>query len=126
MPYKDDADKAKWARNDYRNDPEPYKKAKKKWADKNKDKTKARARAYRSEQREKLTEYKRTLFCEHCGMSFKDCPYVCDFHHRDPAAKRDNISNLNTFPAMMREIKKCSALCSNCHRIQHHRESFSE
>lgn len=59
--------------------------------------------------------------CERCGGLFH--PSVYDFHHRDPSKKKFNLSidrlaNRAT-DLIMKELEKCSLLCSNCHREVH-------
>ncbi len=69
--------------------------------------------------REKFLEYKKSLVCEDCNLSFQEEPFLCDFHHlRD---KDFNIANLKSysFTRIMKEIKKCIPLCANCHRRRH-------
>lgn len=76
--------------------------------------------------REWLIEYKKTCSCKSCGLSFKDCYWLVDFHHRDPSTK-ENVLSDNTFLAKSREVietelVKCDTLCANCHRTYHHLE----
>jgi hypothetical protein len=53
-----------------------------------------------------------------CGISD---PLVLEFHHRDPATKSFNISDLRyTMEAVAVEIQKCEVICANCHRRQHY------
>jgi hypothetical protein len=66
-----------------------------------------------------LFKYKRGLFCMDCGMSFKDRPECCDFHHRDPATKSGAVSSFTSTWAMKAEIEKCDPLCACCHRTRH-------
>ncbi len=45
--------------------------------------------------------------------------YVLEFHHRDPASKLANVSelvNAGTMRQLLAEIAKCDVLCANCHR----------
>ncbi len=67
----------------------------------------------------KLQEYKRTLFCIDCGMSFKDRPECLDFHHLNNKIKE--VSRLARYSekTMFNEISKCIPLCANCHRTRH-------
>jgi hypothetical protein len=74
----------------------------------------------RAEIRQWFHELKAELSCEECGISH---PAVIEFHHRDPATKRHNVSQmvnqtLNT-QAIKREIAKCAVLCANCHKMFH-------
>lgn len=69
--------------------------------------------------RQWFNDLKATLSCIYCG----ECePVALDFHHRDPATKRFNISDqLGEFSLknIKIEIAKCDVLCSNCHRKHH-------
>ena len=65
--------------------------------------------------------YKKTLKCSKCGDSRW---YVLDFHH-----ERDKDTIVSTMHgqgksknSILEEIKKCSVLCSNCHRELHFKE----
>ena len=56
--------------------------------------------------------------CSRCGDSF---PHYCmDWHHEDPSEKKFEISKgsfRKSRKDLLDEIKKCSLLCANCHRI---------
>lgn len=68
-------------------------------------------------------DYKKSLCCTDCGISFQDCYWLCDFHHLDPSQKEYNISTLKESKTkLVEELKKCVPLCSNCHRTRHHKE----
>ena len=71
----------------------------------------------------KYQEFKRTLVCTDCGFSFKEEPYLCDFHHLVPTAKDFNPSSLRTFSwnTLQKELKKCVPLCVMCHRRRHYK-----
>ena len=64
-----------------------------------------------------LKEYKLTLFCTKCGMSFKEHPECCDFHHLEN--KKEHVGNCRTLNKTKKEINKCLPICANCHRILH-------
>ena len=58
--------------------------------------------------------------CQHCGYN----KYFgsLDFHHIDPTKKDFTISrNFGPFETHKKELDKCLCLCSNCHRIEHHK-----
>jgi hypothetical protein len=57
--------------------------------------------------------------CEKCGQIFH--PDVYDFHHRDPKAKENTITQVmdRGWAYLKREIDVCALLCANCHRIEH-------
>jgi hypothetical protein len=71
--------------------------------------------------RGKLIDYKKTLSCKCCGL---DDYRVLEFHHL--ADKQGNISHMvsagYSWKTINKEIAKCVALCSNCHRIEHWQE----
>jgi hypothetical protein len=61
--------------------------------------------------------------CVDCNEIYP--PYVMDFHHLDPSKKDFIISFLvsrkYSIKRIKQEIDKCIVLCSNCHRIRHHK-----
>lgn len=73
---------------------------------------------YEKEYSEKISEYKRKSGCILCGIKN---PIVLQFHHRKLASKKYAISRMRMFPieSIMKEIKKCDVICSNCHLILH-------
>jgi hypothetical protein len=74
---------------------------------------------YRSDVKEWLLDYKKTLKCETCEESRY---YVLDFHHKESSTKEFNISKAYKYSSkesIMKEIDKCQVLCSNCHRALH-------
>lgn len=75
----------------------------------------------RNELKDWFWELKTTLSCHDCGLSFKDRPECCDFHHLDPQVKTDLIYVLihSSKKAALTEIEKCVPLCANCHRTRH-------
>lgn len=97
------------------------KKARDRWYCSNKEKQIARQYERRKELKEWLLSYKRGLSCEDCKVSFEDHPEWCDFHHNDPAVKEGKVADLirHSKDAFLKEIKKCTALCANCHRTRH-------
>ena len=68
---------------------------------------------------DQLYEYLAGKSCENC--KFGDIR-VLDFDHIDPATKRFSIARgINeayAWEEILKEIKKCRILCSNCHRIR--------
>jgi hypothetical protein len=72
--------------------------------------------------RQWVVGYKRLQSCVDCGMSFADCPECCDFHHRGNKHFEINDGHLRSFGVLISEIKKCDALCANCHRKRHAKE----
>jgi hypothetical protein len=61
---------------------------------------------------------KTEMGCVRCGA--RDWR-ILDFHHINPAEKKDevsNIANVGTWRALFQEIAKCIVLCRNCHGKQ--------
>lgn len=69
----------------------------------------------------KVNEIKSRLCCEKCGETR---PYVLDFHHKNPAEKKDTvarmIANTSNINSVLEEIAKYAVLCANCHREFHY------
>lgn len=68
----------------------------------------------------KLIRYKGGK-CEICGYS--KCIAGLALHHRDPSTKRFNLGSGNlsrNMDALLKEVKKCSLLCHNCHSELHY------
>lgn len=56
--------------------------------------------------------------CSVCGYS--KCLAALEFHHKDKATKKLNISDKGAgWRARANEAKKCVLLCANCHRELH-------
>jgi hypothetical protein len=61
--------------------------------------------------------------CQVCGYS--KCIDALQFHHKDPSQKSFGISEAmwghskKTEEEIVKEIKKCSLLCANCHAEVH-------
>lgn len=85
--------------------------------------SKKRLKSNRSKN-DKYKEYKESLNCKKCSLSFKGQAYLCDFHHKEGETKEFNPSYMRYFSwdRLMAEIAKCDPLCSNCHRKEHHQE----
>lgn len=69
----------------------------------------------------KLIDYKKEQKCIKCGCTKH---YLLDFHHVNPKEKDYTISDNShaKFETLLKEIKKCVPLCSNCHREFHYLE----
>lgn len=70
----------------------------------------------------KWDAFKASLSCTVCG--FKHLAAI-DFHHVDPSTKTAAVHTFiqdGRFAAAYEEVKKCVALCANCHRIHHYNE----
>lgn len=82
----------------------------------------AQTKARKEKVRKWLADYKTTLACEKCGTNH---PAVIDFHHKDGKQKEFDIATATyrkSINNILLEIKKCTVLCSNCHRILHWEE----
>lgn len=60
--------------------------------------------------------------CQCCNNEFDNCCY--DLHHLDPNRKEFTISHIQyngakTWLKIRDEVKKCSLVCANCHRLIH-------
>ena len=65
--------------------------------------------------------YKTNFKCEKCGESD---PICIDFHHKNSSTKVKAISTLAGDACrikLMKELKKCTPLCANCHRKEHYK-----
>lgn len=106
------ADRCKLCRKEYHK--EHYNRNKKVYIDK--------ASEYRRVVNKWFEDYKKDLKCEICG---EERWWVLDFHHKDPQFKEGNVSTFLqncSKSKIIEEIKKCSVLCSNCHRDLHYKE----
>jgi len=73
----------------------------------------------RTERKIWINKIKSKLKCEKCGINHIA---VLDFHHKDPKEKDFGIAKVLNWKSkenILKEIKKCMILCSNCHRILH-------
>lgn len=64
--------------------------------------------------------------CQACGF---DHPGALQFHHRNPSEKNFAISTklyeiTVDWGAIEQELRKCEVLCSNCHDLEHHYQSW--
>lgn len=77
--------------------------------------------SYKLKQRDKYTEYKKTLKCLHCG---NDDHRVLHFHHHSDNKEYAVATMISThsFDSVLQEIEKCDVLCANCHLIVHWNE----
>jgi hypothetical protein len=56
-----------------------------------------------------------------CGVKYPY--YVLDLDHRDPSEKKFTPAALHktgSWDKMIKEIRKCDVVCSNCHRERTH------
>lgn len=62
--------------------------------------------------------------CQSCGGKFH--PSVYEFHHINPETKDRDPSKMMqlSHEKLQKELDKCVLLCANCHRIEHHGDSY--
>ena len=62
--------------------------------------------------------------CNSCGYNKNYA--ALEFHHLDPKEKEFDFAKLRQckWSTIVDELKKCTMLCSNCHREAHHPEAF--
>lgn len=73
-----------------------------------------------AERKGRLAAYKLSRGCSVCG--YKDNPVALDFHHSD-GDKEFNLSGCGlgkSWEKIEEELTKCTILCANCHRVEHH------
>ena len=112
MPYKDrKSDKAK-ATNQ---------KAGKKYYLKNRGAQLIRNKTKKDQIRDYIRKYKEHRGCMDCGVKYPY--YVLDLDHREPSDKKFTPAMLHktgSWDKMIKEIRKCDVVCSNCHRQRTH------
>lgn len=107
-------------------DPEERKRRQREYSAKhyqnNKTKVLVGVKAQYIKQKAAWDAFKASLSCTVCGVKH---PAVIDFHHVDPSTKTAGVHIFiknGRFTAAYKEVKKCVALCANCHRIHHYNE----
>lgn len=78
----------------------------------------------RRKRRDKIQEFKNNKKCHDCKTKYPH--YVSDFHHIEPDGKNFGISKnrgRHSWNVVLEEIKKCTLLCANCHRIRHYEKN---
>lgn len=109
MPYRDIQKKLeynrKWNKEYYR---------------KNKDKEKRRVAKRKAEIAKWFLKVKSTFRCKICGEKETVC---LDFHHLSKKRKDFSLGSIKAWgwgkKRIMKELKKCTVLCANCHRKVH-------
>jgi hypothetical protein len=63
-------------------------------------------------------EWRTSLKCSKCG---ENDPACLEFHHCDPFEKETTITKMvaRGFKSVIKELKKCIVVCSNCHSKIH-------
>lgn len=98
-----------------------------------KEKRSAYSKEYSRKYRDAQFKNKRKLeFCLYKGGTCSECGFVAteetiaafDFHHTNPLEKEHTPSDMLMLKKskVLKELDKCVLLCSNCHRILHHRQ----
>ena len=112
MPYKDrKSDKAKAT----------SKRAGKKYYLKNRGAQLIRNKTKKDQIRDYIRKYKEHRGCMDCGVKYPY--YVLDLDHRDPNDKKFTPAALHktgSWDKMIKEVRKCDVVCSNCHRERTH------
>lgn len=109
-----------------KNNQDRVRKYRRDWYARNTTHAKSKVVERRKRNRQWLKDYKSQLECRLCGESHPAC---LDFHHLDPEEKEVNVGLMLgkgwSVERMLREIKKCVVLCSNCHRKHHWGKEWS-
>ena len=92
----------------------------KKYYQTNKTYYKLKAKTRRKKLKIWFDNLKSTLKCSRCSENDVVC---LEFHHLDPSKKEIGLSQANragwSKKRILKEIEKCSVLCSNCHKKLH-------
>jgi len=118
--------------------PEKYRSAALEYYYANKEKCAEKARKWRLDnldyikEKQRADNRKRKLWaisylggcCTTCKQDFH--PSVYEFHHKDPTTKDRDPSKMMSLSKvkLQNELDKCVLLCANCHRIEHHGDSY--
>jgi hypothetical protein len=101
-----------------------YNKGREEWCtseafEKRKNASQARLNALKDKQRTALDNMKLEAGCACCHQDFH--PAALAFHHRDPASKKAEVTNLigGKQSVLDAEVKKCDIICHNCHAVLH-------
>lgn len=103
-------------------DPEQRRQIAKRWYAKHRETHINKVSERKKRLREELNAYKTTLKCVECGEAEASC---LDFHHKDPATKIGQPTNMPTNKSwttrrLIQYLEEtCIVLCSNCHRKHH-------
>lgn len=114
---------AKWAREYYHRNKEKCKERHSHWYEKNKKVSLEKQKIKKREKKLWSIEYLGGC-CSSCGGTFH--PSVYEFHHKDPTTKDRDPSKMMSLSheKLQNELDKCVLLCANCHRIEHHGDSY--
>ena len=105
---------------------ETAKKCRDKWYRENKQKQIDKQMERRRWLKDILQRLKSFLCCADCGMSFRGKEECCDFHHLDPSKKEMIVLDAvcSSKQKLKKELAKCVAICSNCHRTRHKNDIY--
>lgn len=103
------------------------------YIERNREKRSKYSKEYSQKFRDSQFKNQRKLeFCLYKGGCCSECGFVAteetiaafDFHHLDPSEKEYTPSDMLMLKKekVFQELDKCVLLCSNCHRILHHRQ----
>ena len=94
------------------------------WREANKDYIRNKQREHKRQRKEWAIQYLGGA-CKECNQTFH--PAIYEFHHRIPEDKdRDPSKMLQlSLERLQKELDKCDLLCANCHRLIHHKDSYS-
>lgn len=86
---------------------------------KRKHASQTRLSSLKDRQRTMLDKLKLEAGCAACGQHFH--PAALAFHHRDPAAKKAEVTSLigGKQSVLDAEVQKCDIICNNCHAVLH-------
>lgn len=97
---------------------ESMRRAWKKWRKNNREKDNQRLYKLKKEKNKWYKNYKKKFQCKRCGESHPAC---IEFHHI-----KEKLENIGAMISkgyskenIIKEIEKCDALCSNCHKKEH-------
>lgn len=93
------------------------------WRDKNKEYVKDKQREGKRRRKLWAIDYLGGK-CTECKNTFH--PSIYEFHHINPITKdRDPSKMLQlSLIKLTNELDKCVLLCANCHRLEHHGDSY--
>ena len=104
-------------------DVEKRRACRRKWYAENSESEKAHIKKRKLEIRKWFWRYKSGLKCVKCGENHVA---TIDFHHRI-GEKENGVSKMvadgYSIERILKELKKCEVLCSNCHRKIHFRNN---
>ena len=96
---------------------------KREWNHRNRQQRQEYSAEYTQKKKEYLIELKGGK-CARCGIEFDGTnSAIFDFHHSNPEEKEIQLNKAGLkrygMERILRELKKCDLVCSNCHRLIH-------